>query len=718
MQIEPLLILQIIKALIYLKPILDSNFYFMEDKTRNIGIIAHIDAGKTTTSERILFYTGISHKIGEVHEGAATMDWMEQEKEKGITICSAATTCYWRLLKNKGAGEYRINIIDTPGHIDFTAEVQRSLRVLDGAVVLFEAVSGVESQSETVWRQADKYKTPRICFINKIDRAGGDFYKSLKSIHTKLTKKAVALQMPIGEEADFEGIIDLVTMKAVKFNGDFGENVIEYEIPENLKEKAIEQRNILIEKVAGEDDVLMEKYLEGEEISIEDLRKALRKAVIDYKIVPVLVGTALRNKGVQLLLDAIIYYLPSPSDVGSVIGTDIETDEEIIRKTNKNEPFAALAFKIATDPFVGVLTYIRVYSGILKKGSYVLNPNTGKKERIGRILQMHANDRKEIDEVTAGNIATIVGLKKTFTGNTLCDLNNPIILEKISFPEPVVAISIEPKTKKDQEKMGIALKKLSEEDPTFKIKGDPETGETIMSGMGELHLDIIIDRMKREFGVEANVGQPRVAYKETIRKESKSEIKYSKQTGGRGQFAHVYIKIKPLNRGEGFKFIDAIKGGVIPKSFIPAVEQGIIEAATKGVLSGHPIIDIEATLYDGSYHDVDSSEMAFKVASSMALKDAVSQASPVILEPIMKTEITIPAEFLGDITGDISSKRGQIQAIEDSENLKIISALIPLSEMFGYVTTLRSLTKGRGTFMMEFDRYQETPANIAEKIKN
>ncbi len=691
---------------------------FLENKTRNIGIIAHIDAGKTTVSERILFYTGISHKIGEVHEGAATMDWMEQEQERGITICSAATTCYWQLLNEKNAKEHRINIIDTPGHIDFTAEVQRSLRVLDGAVVLFEAVSGVEPQSETVWRQADKYKTPRICFINKIDRSGGNFEKSLNSIHIKLTKKATALQIPIGEEADFEGIVDLITMKAVKFEGEFGENIVEYEIPENIKEKAKKYHNILIEKIISEDDILMEKYLEGKEISIIELKKTLRKAVIEYKIVPVLVGSALKNKGVQLLLDAVVYYLPSPSDVNFVKGVDFETEKEIIRKTDRNEPFAALAFKIATDPFVGVLTYIRVYSGVLKKGSYVLNSNTGQKERVARILQMHANNRKEINEVMAGNIAAVVGLKKTFTGNTLCDLNNPIILEKISFPEPVVAISIEPKTKKDQEKMGIALKKLSEEDPTFKIKGDLETGETIMSGMGELHLDIIVDRMKREFGVEANIGKPRVSYKETIMKEAKAEVKYVKQTGGRGQFAHVYIKIKPLKRGDGFKFIDAIKGGVIPKSFIPYVEKGIIEATNKGVVSGHPIIDIEVTLYDGSFHEVDSSEIAFKVASSMALKDAANQASPILLEPIMNTEITIPSEFLGNITGDISSKRGQIQKIEDKENLKIISALIPLSEMFGYVTILRSLTQGRGTFVMEFDKYQETPRNILEKLKN
>lgn len=690
---------------------------FSEDKTRNIGIIAHIDAGKTTVSERILFYTGISHKIGEVHEGAATMDWMEQEQERGITICSAATTCYWKLLNEENAKDHRINIIDTPGHIDFTAEVQRSLRVLDGAVILFEAVSGVEPQSETVWRQADKYKIPRICFINKIDRPGGSFEKSLKSIHIKLTKKAVALQIPIGEEADFEGIIDLITMKAVKFEGEFGENLVEYEIPENLKKKAEEYHNILIEKIVSEDDILMEKYLEGEELSIIELRKILRKAVIEYKIVPVLVGSALKNKGVQLLLDAIIYYLPSPSDVSFVKGVDIITEKEIIRKTDNNEPFTALAFKIATDPFVGILTYIRVYSGFLKRGSYILNSNTGQKERVGRILQMHANDRKEIDEVTAGNIAAVVGLKKTFTGNTLCDLNNPIILEKISFPEPVVAISIEPKTKKDQEKMGIALKKLSEEDPTFKIKGNIETGETIMSGMGELHLDIIIERMKREFEVEANVGKPRVAYKETIKNEAKAEVKYVKQTGGRGQFAHVYIKIKPLKRGDGFKFVDAIKGGAIPKSFIPSVQKGIIEAANKGVIFGHPIIDIETTLYDGSFHEVDSSEIAFKVASSMALKEAVTRANPVLLEPIMKTEIIIPFEFLGDITGNISSKRGQIQKIEDRENLKTILALIPLSEMFGYVTILRSLTQGRGTFVMEFDKYQEVPANIVGKLK-
>jgi len=689
----------------------------MEDRIRNIGIIAHIDAGKTTISERILFYTGTSHKIGEVHTGDTTTDWMPQERERGITITAAAITCYWTPLDGKKGEEYRINIIDTPGHIDFTAEVQRSLRVLDGAVVLFEAVSGVEPQSETVWRQADKWNIPRLCFINKIDRMGASFEKSLKSIHTKLTKKAVAFQLPIGEEENFVGIIDLLKMKAIKFDGNFGENITEYEIPENLKERAQEYHNILIEKIVAEDDLLMEKYLAEEKISIEELRKTLRKAVIAYNIVPVFVGSSLKNKGVQLILDAVAYYLPSPSDVKFVKGTDPKTEKEIIRETKKSESFTALAFKIATDPFVGVLTYIRVYSGVLKKGTYVLNSNTGEKERVSRILQMHANNRKEINEAEAGNIVAIVGLKKTFTGNTLCDLNNPIILEKIAFPEPVVAISIEPKTKKDQEKMGVALKKLSEEDPTFKIKGDPETGETIMSGMGELHLDIIADRMKREFGVEANVGQPQVAYKETIRKDARSEIKYAKQTGGRGQFAHVYIRIKSLERGKGFVFIDEIKGGVIPKNFIPAVEKGVKEAMDKGIVAGYPIVDIEVNLYDGSYHEVDSSEIAFKIAGSMALKDAVSRADPVILEPIMKVEIVIPANFLGDITGDISSKRGHILNIEDRENLKIISVKVPLSEMFGYVTTLRSLTQGRGTFTMEFDNYQEVPNNIAEKIK-
>lgn len=691
----------------------------MDDKVRNVGIIAHIDAGKTTASERILFYTGFSHKMGEVHDGQTVTDWMEQEKERGITITAAAITCYWTPIGGKKENEHKINIIDTPGHIDFTAEVQRSLRVLDGAIVLFEGVAGVEPQSETVWRQADKWNVPRICFINKIDRMGASFERSLKSIQTKLTPKAVALQLPIGEEENFVGIIDLIKMKAIKFDGPFGENVVESEIPENLIKKAIECRNILVEKIVAEDDILMEKYLGGGEdkISLEELRVSLRKAVITYKIVPVFVGSALKNKGVQLILDAVVYYLPSPVDVKFVKGENPKTGEEVLRKTNKDEYFSALAFKIATDPFVGVITYIRVYSGMLKKGSYVLNSNTGEKERVSRILQMQANQRKEIDDVVAGNIVAVVGLKKTFTGNTLCDLNHPIVLEKITFPEPVVAISIEPKTKKDQEKMGVALKKLSEEDPTFKIKGNPETGETIMSGMGELHLDIIVDRMKREFDVEANIGQPQVAYKETIRADAKSEIKYAKQTGGRGQFAHIYIKIRPLKRGEGFKFVSEIKGGVIPKTFIPAVEKGVKEAIDKGVLSGHPLVDLEVTLYDGSYHEVDSSELAFKLAGAMALKDAATKANPIILEPIMRAEITIPISFLGDITGDLSSKRGQIQNIEDAENLKIISAMVPLSEMFGYVTRLRSLTQGRGTFVMEFENYSEAPISVAEKVK-
>lgn len=688
------------------------------EKTRDIGIIAHIDAGKTTVTERILFYTGISHKIGEVHDGKAIMDWMEQERERGITITSAATTCFWipgdepQEKKN----EYRMNIIDTPGHIDFTAEVQRSLRVLDGAVVVFDGVAGVEPQSETVWRQADKFKVPRICFINKLDRTGASFEKSLKSILEKLSSDVVVLQIPIGEEDKFEGVIDLLKMKALYFEGDFGQNVVEKEIPENLLEESKKWRKKLVEKIATEDDDLLEKYLADEKISVADLKKVLRKATIDYKLIPIFCGSALKNKGVQSLLDAVCYYLPSPVDISSIKGIDPKTGKKIEREPKDEESFSALAFKIAADPYVGTLTYFRVYSGSLKKGSYLLNSTTLKKERIGRILRMYAQEREELEEVFAGDIAATVGLKETFTGHTLCDENNPIILEKITFPEPVISIRIEPKTKADQEKMGLALKKLSEEDPTFRVKGDIETGETIISGMGELHLDIITDRMKREFQVEASVGKPQVAYKETINEEAEAEGKYVKQSGGRGQYGHVWLRVKSKKQGEGFKFIDEIKGGVIPKEFIPAVKKGVKEAMSKGILAGYPLVDMEVTLYDGSFHEVDSSEIAFKIAGSMALQSASKRAKPVLLEPIMRLEVIIPKDFFGDIISDLSARRGKIEKTEDRLAMKIINTKVPLSEMFGYATALRSLTEGRGTFTMEFAYYDEMPQNITQEI--
>ncbi|MFH1656426.1 MAG: elongation factor G [Candidatus Nealsonbacteria bacterium] len=695
------------------------------ERVRDIGIIAHIDAGKTTVSERILFYTGISHKIGEVHDGAAIMDWMEQEQERGITITSAATTCFWLpsdidkdkdLEIRKKEHEVRINIIDTPGHIDFTAEVQRSLRVLDGAVVIFDGVAGVEPQSETVWRQADKYKVPRICFINKLDRIGADFEKSFKSILEKLTTNAVAVQIPIGEEDKLSGVIDLIKMKALIFDGDFGQIIKEEDIPENLLKTAKQWREKMIEKIAAEDEKLLEKYLAGEEISLKELKEVLRKSVIDYKLVPVFCGSALKNKGVQPLLDAVCDYLPNPGELPPVVGIHPKTEEEEKRKATDDESFSALAFKVATDPYVGTLIYFRVYSGTLEAGSYALNSVTGEKERIGRILRMHAAEREEVKQVFTGDIAATVGLKNTKTGNTLCDPQKPIVLEKIEFPEPVISIRIEPKSKADQEKMGVALKKLSDEDPTFRIKGDIETGETIISGMGELHLEVLVDRMKREFSVEASVGRPQVAYKETIKQEMEAEAKYIKQSGGRGQYGHVWLRVKPLERGTGFKFIDAIKGGSIPKEFIPAVEKGVKEATDKGVVAGYPLIDVEATLYDGSYHDVDSSENAFKVAGSMAFQQAAKKAKPVLLEPIMKLEVVVPDNFFGDTVGDLSSRRGRIEETNDRLNLKIIDAKVPLSEIFGYATTLRSLTEGRGNFTMEFSSYEEVPSNIAQEI--
>ena len=688
------------------------------EKYRNIGIIAHIDAGKTTTTERILFYTGMTHKIGSVDKGTTITDWMAQERERGITITSAAITCFWLPddLKEKEDKEYKINIIDTPGHIDFTAEVQRSLRVLDGGVVVFDGVAGVEPQSETVWRQADKFNVPRICFINKLDRMGADFEKSLESIWKRLSPKAVALQLPIGLEEKHEGVIDLLKMKAIKFEGESGDNIREIDIPSDLLKKAKEWRKKLIEKIVAEDEKLLEKYLNKEKSSIDELREALRKATIEYKLIPVFCGSALKNKGVQPLLDGVIYYLPHPLELPPVKGTDPKSGKVIERKSDDSEPFSALVFKVATDPYVGTLSYFRVYSGQLKKGSYVFNTTTGEKERIGRILRMRADKREDIDEVSAGDIASTVGLKNSSTGHTLCDQKHPIVLEKIIFPEPVISIRIEPKNKIDEEKMNLALKKLSEEDPTFTIKGDVETGETIISGMGELHLEVIVDRMKREFKIEGNIGKPQVAFKETIKKIAEAEGKYIRQSGGRGQYGHVCLKLEPKKRGEGFEFIDKIKGGIIPKEYIPAVGKGVKEAMEKGILAGYPLVDFSATLYDGSFHEVDSSEFAFKIAASMALQAAAKKAELVLLEPIMKLEVVIPSEFFGDVIGDLSARRGKIKETKDRLNLKIIDAEVPLTEMFGYATTLRSLTEGRGTFTMEFDCYNEVPQNIAQDI--
>ena len=702
------------------------------EKYRNIGITAHIDAGKTTVSERVLFYTGISHKIGEVHEGEAVMDWMEQERERGITITSAATTCFWtpiRLLQSaidekekqkvREASEHRINIIDTPGHVDFTVEVERSLRVLDGGVVVFDGVAGVEPQSETVWHQADKYRVPRICLINKLDRMGASFDNSFNSIRERLTQNAYPVQLPIGLESAFEGVIDLIKMRAYVFEGEHGEKIIEKEIPENLKVEAEKARHNLIEKIVEYDDSLMEKYLAGKELTEAEIRSTIRYATINNGFVPVFCGSALKNKGVQLVLDGVIDYLPSPLDLAEIKpikGINLKTSEEIIRQPSDSESFTALAFKIATDPFVGNLTYFRIYSGTLKKGTYILNSTKGDSERIGRIVRMHANKREEVEECYAGDIGAIVGLKNTSTGDTLCDPSNPIVLEKIIFPDPVISIRIEPKTKADQEKMGLAMRRLAEEDPTFRVGGDPETGETIISGMGELHLEIIVDRMKREFGVEANVGRPQVAYKETVRSEAEAEGKYIRQSGGRGQYGHVWLKVKNLERGKGFLFVDKIKGGAIPSEFIPAVEKGIKEALDKGVLAGYPIVDVEATLFDGSFHEVDSSEAAFKIAGSMAFQEAVKTAKPVILEPIMKVQIIVPPDFLGDATGDMQSKRGRIEGMGERANVRVIDVKVPLSEMFGYATKIRSITQGRGSFTMEFSHYEEVPQNIAQMI--
>lgn len=678
-------------------------------KLRNIGIIAHIDAGKTTCSERILFYTGKNYKIGEVHEGAATMDWMEQEKERGITITSAATTCFW-----KG---YRINLIDTPGHVDFTVEVERSLRVLDGGVAVFDGSQGVEPQSETVWRQADKYHVPRLAFVNKMDKIGADFYMSLASIHERLAKNAVAYQLPIGQESSFDGIIDLLTRKAFRFEGEHGEKIIELPIPDDMKDKVEEYRHTLVEKIAETDEALTEKYLNGEEITIDALKAALRKAVMTEKLYPVFCGSALKNNGVQFVLDAVTEFLPSPLDLPPVKGTSMKNDQEVLLPADPKGPFVGLAFKIAADPFIGKLCYFRVYSGTLQAGSYVINTTTGEKERVGRLVRMHANQREEIKQIEAGDIASIVGLKNTFTGNTLCDTDHEICLESITFPDPVIHIAVEPKTKADQEKMGIALQRLAEEDPTFKVSGNAETGQTIISGMGELHLDIIVDRMKREFKVEANIGAPQVAYRETIQKEAEGEEKYVKQSGGRGQYGHVVLKAYPNEAGKGFEFIDKIVGGRIPREFIPAVEKGIKEALTRGIQAGYPVVDVKVELLDGSYHDVDSSEIAFKIAGSIAFQDACKKGSPVILEPMMKVEVVTPESYMGDVMGNLSSRRGQIQEMGDRGTAKFIKALVPLAEMFGYATDLRSMTQGRAAYSMEFGHYEKVPNNVAEKIK-
>ncbi|PIS13643.1 MAG: elongation factor G [Candidatus Tagabacteria bacterium CG09_land_8_20_14_0_10_41_14] len=700
------------------------------ERVRDIGIIAHIDAGKTTVTERVLFYTGISHKIGEVHEGAAIMDWMEQERERGITITSAATTCFWlptyvgtqnnadeNAEQRRKEKTYRINIIDTPGHVDFTIEVERSLRVLDGAVVVFDGVAGVEPQSETVWRQADKYHVPRVCFINKLDRMGASFEKSFESIKQRLTANAVAMNIPIGLESDLKGVIDLLSMKAFYFEGDFGEKVKEEEIPEAFKAEAEKWHSEMVEKICGTDDALSEKYLDGREVFAEELKAAMRKACIDYKLVPVFCGSALKNKGVQHVLDGVVDFLPSPTEAKPVLGKNPKTDKEETRPAEDDGPLAGLAFKLQTDSYVGQLIYYRIYSGTLAAGSYVYNPRTGKKERVGRILRMHANHREEVKEIYAGDIAAIVGLKDTRTGDTLCDENKPILLEGIEPPEVVMAMRIEPKTRADQGKMSLALHKLSEEDPTFKIKTDQETLETIIAGMGELHLEILIDRMKREFKVEANVGKPQVAYKETVTNIAEAEGKYIRQSGGRGQYGHVWLRVSPKERGEGFEFVNTIKGGIIPHEFIPAVEKGVKEAMEKGIIAGFPLVDMSVELYDGSFHEVDSSEAAFKIASSMALQEASRRAKPVLLEPIMKVEVVTPEKFLGDVTASLSSKRGQMDNISDRTNLKVVDAKVPLSDMFGYVTSLRSLTEGRATFNMEFDHYAPVPENIALEIK-
>ncbi|MCF7795105.1 elongation factor G [Patescibacteria group bacterium] len=680
------------------------------DKIRNIGIMAHIDAGKTTFTERVLFYTGKKHKIGETHSGESEMDWMEQEKERGITITSAATTCYWK--------EHKINIIDTPGHVDFTVEVERSLRVLDGAIAVFDGAAGVEPQSETVWRQADKYEVPRLCFVNKMDKLGADFYMSLDSIRERLNPNAVAFQLPIGAEDNFSGVIDLMNRKAMKFTGNFGENIEEIEIPEDLKEAVEKYRAEMVEKIVENDEATMEKYLNGEEISIDELNKAAHIGVVNNNLYPVFCGTALQNIGIQPALNSVIEYLPDPVEAVDIVGHDPKDEEkEVVVKSNDDEPFAALAFKIATDPYVGKLAFIRVYRGVLESGTYVLNSSTGKKERIGRLVRMHANSREEVKELYAGDIAAVVGLKDTTTGNTLCAEGTPVLLESINFPDPVIQIAVEPKTKADQEKMGVALSKLAEEDPTFRVETDEETNQTLISGMGELHLDVIIDRMKREFNVEANIGQPQVSYRETIKETAEAEHKYAKQSGGKGQYGHCYLRVESNEEGAGFEFVNEVKGGAIPQEFIPAVEKGVKEAMNNGILAGYPMVDIKVAVYDGSYHDVDSSEMAFKMASIFAFKDACQKAKPVLLEPVMKVEVVTPEEYMGNIIGDLNARRGQIGDMVDRTNVKAIDAKVPLSEMFGYATDIRSMSQGRANYTMEFLHYAEVPVNILEKIK-
>ena len=676
------------------------------ENTRNIGIMAHIDAGKTTMTERILFHTGKIHKIGETHDGESQMDWMEQEQERGITITSAATTAYWK--------DHRLNIIDTPGHVDFTVEVSRSLRVLDGAVALLDSNAGVEPQTETVWRQADEFKVPRMIFCNKMDKLGASFEMSLKSIGERLGVNYAPIEWPIGAEAEFDGIVDLVTMKAYHYNGEQIEEPTEIEIPDDLKDIVNIKRSELIESVVEFDDSLMEKYLEGEELSVEEIKSAIRKGVLAVKFFPVMCGTALGNKGTKLLLDAIVDYMPSPLDIESIKGTDLD-GKEIVRHPSDSEPFSALAFKVMTDPFVGRLTFFRVYSGHLSSGSYVLNATKNTKERIGRILQMHANHRQEISDVYTGDIAAAVGLKNTTTGDTLCEEKKPCILESMEFPEPVIELAVEPKSKADQDKMATALQKLSEEDPTFRASTNHETGQTIIAGMGELHLDIIVDRMKREFGVEANIGQPQVSYRETITQVGECEGKYIKQSGGRGQYGHVWIKFEP-NPDKGYEFVDAIVGGVVPREYIPVTDKGLQDAMKTGVLAGFPMVDVKATLFDGSYHDVDSNEMAFKVAASLALKEAKKKCNPILLEPIMKVQVVVPDEYLGNVMGDITSRRGRPMGQESRGNALAIDAMVPLSEMFGYATSLRSNTQGRGNFTMVFDHYEEVPRNISEEI--
>jgi elongation factor G len=703
------------------------------EKLRNFGIIAHIDAGKTTTSERILYYTGSQHKIGEVHEGETTTDWMEQERERGITITAAAITSFWTRTnepdKKDKAKKYRFNIIDTPGHIDFTVEVKRSMRVLDGAVVVFDGVAGVEPQSETNWRYADEANVPRICFINKLDRTGASFEKSYQSILDRLTKYAVRMQLPIGAEGDFDGMVDLLRMKAYKFEGNMGDVVIEYEVPENMVAESQKYRAELVEKIVEHDDQAMTDYLEGKEPTFEKMQEILRRAVIDNKIFPVYCGSALKNRGVQLVLDAVVDYLPSPLDMPAIKGINPKTGEEVIRHASDEEPFTALAFKLQADPFVGQLTFFRVYSGTVEAGSYLYNSTTGSKERLGRIVRLQANEREEVKKVFAGEIAAAVGLKDTRTSHTLCDEANPIVLEQIKFPEPVISLRIEPKTKADQEKMGMAMKKLADEDPTFKVSTDAETMETIISGMGELHLEILVDRMKREFGVEANVGKPQVAYRETIMQEAEAEGKYIKQTGGKGQYGHVRLRIKPLppldpdkkvaknvTREDHFEFINSIKGGVVPQEFINPIEKGVREAMERGFVAGFRMVDISVELYDGSYHDVDSSEIAFKIAASMGFQAAAQSARAVILEPIMRVEVVVPEKFMGDITGSLSGKRGAIEGMEERGLARAIKAKVPLSEMFGYTTQLRSMTEGRGSFTMEFDHYEVVPPNVSATI--